>query len=222
MLENMEVAIVGANGLFRSGIASLLSGSAKRVHELGDPAALQRLLESGTRIGLVLIEAAGFNGDTAEHIARLRELAPRAQIAVLSGEADSGRIAASFAAGADGFLLKDISAGTLIQSLRMLALGEKVFPIAEFFSSGAPEAQSELSAREREILRCLIEGDSNKRIANRLGITEATVKVHLKSILRKTRTANRTQAAIWALRSGMRKEDVKSESSRADLRAARH
>jgi two-component system nitrate/nitrite response regulator NarL len=56
-----------------------------------------------------------------------------------------------------------------------------------------------LSPREREILSHLVEGHSNKGIARILGITEATVKVHLKSVQRKIRVENRTQAAIWAL-----------------------
>src|SRR3546814_11940425 len=54
-----------------------------------------------------------------------------------------------------------------------------------------------------EILRCLVNGDANKVIANRLDITEATVKVHMKSLLRTIKAANRTQAAIWALNQGL-------------------
>jgi two-component system nitrate/nitrite response regulator NarL len=54
-----------------------------------------------------------------------------------------------------------------------------------------------------QILRCLLNGDSNKMIANHLNITEATVKVHLKSLLRKINASNRTQAAIWALNNGI-------------------
>jgi two-component system nitrate/nitrite response regulator NarL len=61
----------------------------------------------------------------------------------------------------------------------------------------------ELSSRELQILGCLVEGASNKVIANQLAITEATVKVHLKSILRKINASNRTQAAIWALHHGV-------------------
>jgi len=59
------------------------------------------------------------------------------------------------------------------------------------------------SRRESEILRCLVEGCSNKVIARNLGIAEATVKVHLKGLLRKIRAANRTQAAVWALDNGI-------------------
>src|SRR5260221_13801960 len=60
----------------------------------------------------------------------------------------------------------------------------------------------QLSAREKSILRCLIEGDSNKCIARKIDIAEATVKVHVKAILRKIRVQNRTQAAIWGMNNG--------------------
>lgn len=59
-----------------------------------------------------------------------------------------------------------------------------------------------LSPREKLILRCIIEGDSNKSIARKIDIAEATVKVHVKAILRKTRVQNRTQAAIWGMNNG--------------------
>jgi two-component system, NarL family, nitrate/nitrite response regulator NarL len=208
MLENMEIAVAGAHGLLRAGIACLLKGAAKRVHEAANIEALENLLGKSNTIGLVLIDLAALNGTPVSHIGRIRALRPGCRIAILSDAMDSAQMTACFAAGADGFLLKDISADTLTGSLRLIALGEKVFPssLAEFFAGEAPaESQNDLSQREMDILRCLVEGDSNKRIANRLNITEATVKVHLKSILRKTHTSNRTQAAIWSLQHGIRK-----------------
>src|SRR5207237_6965922 len=60
----------------------------------------------------------------------------------------------------------------------------------------------QLSPRETSILRCLVEGDSNKCIARKINIAEATVKVHIKAILRKIRVQNRTQAAIWGMNNG--------------------
>jgi DNA-binding NarL/FixJ family response regulator len=63
-------------------------------------------------------------------------------------------------------------------------------------------APPQLSPREKSILRCLVEGDSNKCIARKIDIAEATVKVHVKAILRKIRVQNRTQAAIWGIKSG--------------------
>lgn len=59
-----------------------------------------------------------------------------------------------------------------------------------------------LSERESDIIRCLVHGKTNKLIARHLGITESTVKVHLKTILRKLRVSNRTQAALWAVQHG--------------------
>jgi two-component system, NarL family, nitrate/nitrite response regulator NarL len=95
-----------------------------------------------------------------------------------------------------------------VQSLRLISAGERVFPsgLGLDIRPQAPSAGTEpgrggsqLSPREREILSHLVTGHSNKAIARDLGITEATVKVHLKSVQRKIRVDNRTQAAIWAM-----------------------
>ena len=111
-----------------------------------------------------------------------------------------------------GYLLSDISTDALSYSLQLVMLGEKVFPtqMASFWTqtpmrSGASASKaiaSKLSNRESEILHCLVDGSSNKAIARRLDITESTVKVHMKSLLRKINAANRTQAAIWGMEAG--------------------
>ena len=91
-------------------------------------------------------------------------------------------------------------------------LGEKVFPthLAALLVNGmadTPPARVTtshgLSEREGQVLQCLVHGDSNKMIGNRLNITEATIKVHMKSLLRKINATNRTQAAIWAMKNGL-------------------
>ncbi len=115
-------------------------------------------------------------------------------------------------AGAHGYLIKDISVEALLQSLLLVMLGEKVFPthLATLLVNGMPNTAPAsivtshgLTERECQVLRCLVQGDSNKMIANRLNITEATIKVHMKSLLRKINATNRTQAAIWALNNGL-------------------
>ncbi|WP_332684181.1 response regulator transcription factor [Bosea sp. (in: a-proteobacteria)] len=116
------------------------------------------------------------------------------------------------------YLLKRINFVTLVKSLELVMLGESLFPadvLMEIGKEHGVEIQVEkeviaysppsshsgrgLSTRETQILKCLIQGDSNKVIARRLQIGEATVKVHIKAILRKIRVQNRTQAAIWAV-----------------------
>jgi len=114
-------------------------------------------------------------------------------------------------AGVDGYLLNNMSSEALIHSLSLVMAGETVFPteLADILrqagnglSHGIGASVNGLTPREIEILQCLIQGDANKVIANRLDITEATVKVHLKALLKKIRASNRTQAAIWAIENG--------------------
>jgi two-component system nitrate/nitrite response regulator NarL len=131
------------------------------------------------------------------------------KIVVLANEVDWRGLDHDRIAALSGILTHDLSAGAFVRSLRLICSGERVFPRELTLRSRAgtpshatspPRSDVErLSPREREILSHLTEGHSNKGIARILGITEATVKVHLKSLLRKIRVDNRTQAAIWAL-----------------------
>jgi two-component system, NarL family, nitrate/nitrite response regulator NarL len=106
-----------------------------------------------------------------------------------------------------GILTYDLSGEAFLRSLRLICAGERVFPrdLAPGRRLPLPvdgEARSDrnrLSPREREVLSHLLVGHANKVIARQLGTSEATVKVHLKNLLRKIKVDNRTQAAIWAL-----------------------
>ncbi len=126
----------------------------------------------------------------------------------------------AYQAGAAGVLHTATAPQILVKSLELIVLGERVFPAAAILSAindladtlrqehqpGMTEApikthspeERNLSGREEAILRLLTEGAPNKVIARKLGVAEATVKVHIKAILRKLRAQNRTQAAMWA------------------------
>lgn len=107
-----------------------------------------------------------------------------------------------------GLLTYDLCADAIARSLRLIWSGEWVFP-GDLALGRTPPAQpgdneprgggARLSRREKEVLLKVAEGHSNAEIAQHLGATEATVKVHLKKLLRKIRVDNRTQATIWAL-----------------------
>jgi two-component system, NarL family, nitrate/nitrite response regulator NarL len=110
--------------------------------------------------------------------------------------------------GAKGFLPKDISAEALEMSLALILLGEDIFttPASLKVSLSPPQRmaaskdlRAPLSQKETVILKCLETGLSNKGIARELGMAEATVKVHIKAILRKINVENRTQAAVWSM-----------------------
>lgn len=143
--------------------------------------------------------------------ATLRPRLQHARIVLLEVGCDPATVQAALANGVDGYLARQVSCMPLLLMLDLVALGEKVLPrkfVDEFairpFGTPSPGLEAinirhGLSDRELSILRCLVDGDPNKIIARRLGITEATVKIHVKGILRKLHVLNRTQAAIWVV-----------------------
>jgi two-component system nitrate/nitrite response regulator NarL len=125
-----------------------------------------------------------------------------------------GELASAFRAGANGGLVDNMTCDAFIKSIELVMMGEKIFPAEgdhlRETASRDEENQTllvttqepttpQLSPRERSILRCLMEGDSNKCVARKIGIAESTVKAHVQAILRKIRVRSRTQAAIWGM-----------------------
>jgi two-component system nitrate/nitrite response regulator NarL len=212
-MNTIPIVLIDPNKLFRQGLKALLAGGDLRiVGECSTPREAQSLANPEAGVRLVLCDPTAGAG-VQETVGELRSIFPGAQVVMLTGTMDPQAMISAIQAGVDGCLVKDISPDALVQSLRLVLMGEKVFPteLAALLVSGrfqgseaaVPASRKGLSPREVEILQRLVDGDSNKMIANRLGITEATVKVHLKSLLRKISASNRTQAAIWALNNGM-------------------
>lgn len=157
--------------------------------------------------------------------ALMRDKCPNARVVVVADHYRSTEPDLAFQVGAAGYLVSDMSCDAFVKSLELVMMGEAVFPPA--FQTSAHDTRSEyrrnaageddganlvmpddasapqLSPRELAILRCLINGNSNKCIARKIDIAEATVKVHVKRILRKAHAVNRTQAALWAIAKGM-------------------
>lgn len=133
-----------------------------------------------------------------------------AEVLVLTSFSDQARIHAAIDAGAVGYLLKDAEPDVLLDGIRAVARGESpIDPRAARHLLGARAvaqgggAVAELSPREAEVLRLVVEGLLNKQIAQRLGVTERTVKAHLTSAYQRIGVADRTQAALWAQRHGL-------------------
>ncbi|MBC2934224.1 response regulator transcription factor [Nocardioides sp. zg-1228] len=133
------------------------------------------------------------------------------EVLVLTSFSDHARIDAAIEAGAVGYLLKDAEPDVLLDGIRAVARGESPLdPRAARRvlsrrrsapgATGQGTAQAELSPREAEVLRLVVEGLLNKQIAQRLGITERTVKAHLTSAYQRIGVADRTQAALWVQR----------------------
>jgi two-component system nitrate/nitrite response regulator NarL len=162
----------------------------------------------------------------------LHERFPTCHLVLMMDQYHIEEVAQAFASGTiDGYLVKAISCAPLAGALRLIAMGEKVLPseVAESLTHSIPQIAWSghetgvtgvpLSNREIEILRCLLDGDPNKVISRRLGIADATVKVHIKAILRKLRVQNRTQAAIWAASRGLTLSPTEAPASPAATNA---
>lgn len=178
---------------------------------------------------LFIIDSNLYLTDMSTVVRELKGQYSTARVVILADGFDLEEMKIAIQAGADGYCLATTGCEALIKYLDLVMLGEVVFPslallTAVLLSSEteaahkdtAPvtimsHAQAErlmdvrdsvirsLSSREAEILQCLMEGAPNKVIARKLEVAEATVKVHIKAILRKIRVANRTQAAMWAV-----------------------
>jgi DNA-binding NarL/FixJ family response regulator len=208
-------ALVGPNFLVLEGLKGILSASgfrvvsaASRVNDLVLGAELQNQ-------PILLIVNAGDDLRTAiKQIELFKERHESGRVVVLADPGQYGEIPAVFRAGANGYLYMGPSLEPFIKALELVMLGETVLPKAilplilerqdEVMPLMAPESFApQLSRRERLILRHLAEGLANKVIASEIGIAQATVKVHVKSILTKIGVVNRTQAAIWAMNNGL-------------------
>ncbi len=217
--RELATALISANSLLRSGVRQVLSGTPFKVIVEG-PEADPRLV--GRRRGqpsLVILAANQLSNHTPDTVRQIKERHPAARVVLLADHFDLETVTQGRESGVDGFCLTGSSPDVLITSLELVMLGEVMLPgslVRSILDNkplsprpeparkvlAAPESPDpgvrSLSAREAEILGCLMDGTSNKMIARRLHVTEATVKVHIKAILRKIGVANRTQAAIWA------------------------
>jgi two-component system, NarL family, nitrate/nitrite response regulator NarL len=212
-----SVVLIDASRLFREGLRRIFSDSSfVVVHESFSIEDAVPFIES-LQPSLVLVDLPDSGDALTGRITQMRTAAPRARIVVLTESIRVNRLADALSAGVDGYLLKNMSADALHQSLRLVLLGEKVFPtdLAHLLTNGRIMPRSDagqmshfngLSDREMQILGCLLNGAQNKQIAHELKISDGTVKVHLKAILKKIRVQNRTQAAIWALNHGIARD----------------
>lgn len=219
-MSQAPLLIVGGTGLFRRGLCSFLEETPfQLVGEYDDAEACVKDVAKASAAEVIVYIS---NGDPEFSAAAVDSLLSciDARLLVLSGELSVDELGACLRVGAGGYLLSNISKEVLTHSLRLILLGETVFPsqLATAWatgqlrqnanSAGVSKALECLTQRETEILGCLTEGAPNKLIARQLGITEATVKIHVKSLIRKIGVQNRTQAALWAIQAGYVKNPV--------------
>ncbi|MEI6412796.1 MAG: response regulator [Pseudomonadota bacterium] len=206
----MRVLLIDDHALFRFGLQELLERRGIQViGAMGDCRLGIRLaVEESPDVVLLDLRMPEMNG--LEVLARLRAAGARMPILILTTSREEKDLIHALQAGAQGYLLKDMEPDELIAALRQATQGTTV--VAKELTSALARAVtaggelppvinilSELTPREREILCHLAEGQSNKVIARHLGISDGTVKLHVKAILRKLGVHSRVEAAVIAV-----------------------
>jgi two-component system nitrate/nitrite response regulator NarL len=208
--SRVTTVLVCENNLIRSGISHVLA----ETHFLISEDKLEQTSEPAT---LCLVYGSPASDDLGEAIEQSKAQWPSARVVLLAETMESAAVVQAMRSGLDGLCSTAMSREALIKALELVMLGETFIAPELVFSLwhkasrqsharrgrtmvAGPKAAiaEELSERETQILRHLTLGASNKHIARELGLAEATVKVHIKAILRKVKAANRTQAAMWA------------------------
>ena len=202
-----KLVLVVPNRLTRAGILHMLeSCEFGEIVEAQDVGVLS--VVDGAGAELLIVDCDARPDLAADDFEVLRARHATARIVAISAFDDAGMAMTCYRAPVDGLVSKNSSKLGLLRSLELVMAGERVVSSTLFaacFNGTEPEPlllpqalPHALSGREAEILRTLVDGHTNKYIGNLLGIAEATVKVHIKAILRKINVRNRTQAAIWA------------------------
>jgi DNA-binding NarL/FixJ family response regulator len=210
-VAEIRVLIADDHAVVRQGLRTFLElqDDIEVVADVGDGgAALEAAAEHQPDVVLMDLVMPGVGGVDA--IGRLREAQPQARVLVLTSFLDDEKLFPAVRAGAAGYLLKDVEPGELVRAIRTVADGEALLHPAvaarlmeEVSDARRPAAEEALTAREREVLVLIARGMPNKLIARELGIAEKTVKTHVSSILGKLGLTDRTQAALYAVRSGL-------------------
>jgi two-component system nitrate/nitrite response regulator NarL len=213
----MRVLLIDDHALVRRGIEELLQSRGVQVvaSVSSGEEGVRRARELAADIILLDVKMPGMSG--IETLEKLRASGVATPVVMLTMSRDDADLSAALRGGAQGYLLKDIEPEDLMPALEAALHGDNVVApemvgsLARLVRSdagttretrpGAPFA--ELTPRELEILECVAAGSSNKLIARALDITEGTVKLHVKSILRKLGVRSRVEAAVAAVEHGL-------------------
>ena len=198
----MKILVADDHALFREGLNFLLL-------ELGDDVALHQacnateateLARAHPDLDLILLDLDMPGLDSFTGLRTLRNRHPDIPVVVVSASEDNQDIRRAMEADASGFIPKSMSGRAMLDILRRILDGETYVPEqADGLSfTSAEDPAAGLTPRQREVLRLMCAGQSNKAIAQTLGMAEGTVKIHVTAILKALNAANRTQAVIMA------------------------
>ena len=208
MTPRIRLLIVDDHAVVRRGLRAFLDlqPDVEIVGEAADGATAEEMAAK-LHPEVVLMDLVMPGTDSIATIRRLREAKEKPAVLVLTSFLDDVHVFAALQAGAAGYLLKDVQPDELVRAIRQVQQGESALHpkvAARLVQHTAqPSGFADFTPRERDVLRLLAEGFANKEIARRLSLSEKTVKTHVSNILQKMGVADRTQAALFAVRRGL-------------------
>jgi two-component system, NarL family, response regulator LiaR len=217
MSERLRVLLVDDHALVRKGVRFFLETQTdiEIVGEVGSgEEALTLVEEHAPDIVLLDLLMPGIGGIEAAR--RIKNLSPATRIVVLTSAEDRDHVLPAMSVGASAYVLKDVGPSELATTIRRVATGDIVIEprvAAQLVSSlqqnlsATRRLSADLTVREMEVLRLIADGQNNVEIAEHLFLSPKTVKTHVSNILSKLQLADRTQAAVFAWKEGLVKED---------------
>lgn len=216
MAEALRILLVDDHILFRKGVASLIASHPHMevAGEAGD--GLEAVAQAREMMpDVILMDISMPKCDGLEATRLIKREMPHVKIIMLTVSDDDRHLFAAIKDGAEGYLLKNLEPHQFFEMLEGLRSGEvaisgimaskilQEFRQPEQSSAQPSETGDDLTPREIEVLELVVEGGTNREIAESLSITENTVKIHLRNILEKLHLQNRIQAAVYAVRQGL-------------------
>jgi DNA-binding NarL/FixJ family response regulator len=200
----IRILIVDDHPLLREGVVSLVEKQADMLivaEASNGEEALQRFQQHIPDITLMDLRLPGMDGIDA--MTAILAKFPNAKIIVLTTYSGDAQVLRALKAGARGYLLKDLLRKELLEAIRTVQAGRKRIPpeIAEQLAEHASDTT--LTRREIEVLKLIASGNANKLVADKLSVTENTIKMHLKSILSKLGANDRTHAVAIGVKRGI-------------------
>jgi DNA-binding NarL/FixJ family response regulator len=204
----IRVLVADDHNVVRKGLCALLSTPRYHIAVVGEAGDGLEAVEQARILhpDVILMDLVMPVKDGIEAIQDIRSFDPDARILVLTSFDASGLVTSALGAGARGYMLKHATADALVHAIRGVHMGQMQVPL-DLAQKAAIDSVTEpppvLTDREVDVLRCLGRGLTNQGIANVLTISPYTVRAHVRSILAKLSMSNRTQAALYAVESGL-------------------
>jgi NarL family two-component system response regulator LiaR len=207
MSGKIRILLVDDHTVVRKGLVSLLSDKKYGIEVIGEASDGLEAVEKVRQLKpeVILLDLLMPNMDGLQAIVAIRKGDPEARILVLTSHIDDEMLHKAIDAGAMGYLLKDSSPEVLVSAINSVYLGHMSLPpdLARkvMLRESEPKTEERISLftdRERDVLRCIGKGHSNKQIAEDLSVSVTTVRTHVSNLLRKLNLENRTQLALYA------------------------